>query len=118
MGPRSPRSATSTITPREGPSDGVPGTPVKDERDGLAAYLLPQQDAFRAVSFGLTDEQAGRARRCRGDAVAQAVAAAGVTLLTQVGRWAVPDANRAHRPVNRTRSPATRQRTVPPRAES
>jgi hypothetical protein len=32
--------------------------PVKDERDALAAYLHQQQDAFRAVIFGLTDEQA------------------------------------------------------------
>jgi hypothetical protein len=33
--------------------------PVVDERDALAAYLLQQQDAFRAVVHGLTDEQAG-----------------------------------------------------------
>ncbi|NYG60608.1 hypothetical protein BJ980_003531 [Nocardioides daedukensis] len=33
--------------------------PVIDERDGLRAYLIQQQDAFRAVIFGLTDEQAG-----------------------------------------------------------
>ena len=35
--------------------------PVTDERDALAAYLHQQQDAFRAVIFGLTDEQAGLA---------------------------------------------------------
>ncbi len=35
--------------------------PVTDERDALAAYLHQQQDAFRAVVFGLTDEQAGLA---------------------------------------------------------
>jgi hypothetical protein len=35
--------------------------PVVDERDGLAAYLLQQHDAFRAAAFGLTDEQAGLA---------------------------------------------------------
>jgi Protein of unknown function (DUF664) len=33
--------------------------PVADERDALAAYLTQQQDAFRAVVHGLTDEQAG-----------------------------------------------------------
>jgi hypothetical protein len=33
--------------------------PVKDEREGLSAYLHQQQDAFRAAIFGLTDEQAG-----------------------------------------------------------
>jgi hypothetical protein len=33
--------------------------PVTDERDGLAAYLVQQQDAYRAAIFGLTDEQAG-----------------------------------------------------------
>src|SRR3546814_19494237 len=33
--------------------------PVIDERDGLRAYVIQQQDAFRAVIFGLTDEQAG-----------------------------------------------------------
>jgi uncharacterized damage-inducible protein DinB len=32
--------------------------PVADERAGLAAYLHQQQDAFRAVTHGLTDEQA------------------------------------------------------------
>jgi hypothetical protein len=35
--------------------------PVTDERDALAAYLHQQQDAFRAVIYGLTDEQAGLA---------------------------------------------------------
>jgi hypothetical protein len=35
--------------------------PVSDEREGLAAYVAQQLDAFRAVAFGLTDEQA-RAR--------------------------------------------------------
>lgn len=35
--------------------------PVTDERHALAAYLHQQQDAFRAVAFGLTDEQAGLA---------------------------------------------------------
>jgi hypothetical protein len=33
--------------------------PVADEREGLTAYLIQQQDAFRAAIFGLTDEQAG-----------------------------------------------------------
>lgn len=33
--------------------------PVLDERSALVAYLHQQQDAFRAVSHGLTDEQAG-----------------------------------------------------------
>ena len=32
--------------------------PVTDERDGLAAYVAQQLDAFRAVAHGLTDEQA------------------------------------------------------------
>ncbi|MGH3414465.1 MAG: DinB family protein [Marmoricola sp.] len=32
--------------------------PVADERDGLVAYLAQQLDAFRALAFGLTDEQA------------------------------------------------------------
>ncbi|MDX6326403.1 MAG: hypothetical protein QOK15_2757 [Nocardioidaceae bacterium] len=35
--------------------------PVDDEREGLAGYLAQQQDAFRCVVFGLTDEQAGLA---------------------------------------------------------
>jgi uncharacterized damage-inducible protein DinB len=35
--------------------------PVADERSALRAYLLQQQDAFRAVSYGLTDQQAGQA---------------------------------------------------------
>lgn len=35
--------------------------PVADERAALAAFLRQQQDAFRAVIHGLTDEQAGRA---------------------------------------------------------
>jgi hypothetical protein len=34
--------------------------PVTDERDALAAYVAQQQDAFRAVIYGLTDEQAGQ----------------------------------------------------------
>jgi hypothetical protein len=33
--------------------------PVADERAGLAGFLAQQQDAFRCVVFGLTDEQAG-----------------------------------------------------------
>jgi hypothetical protein len=33
--------------------------PVADELDALAAYLAQQQDAFRSVVHGLTDEQAG-----------------------------------------------------------
>jgi hypothetical protein len=37
--------------------------PVSDEREGLAAYLAQQQDAFRCVIYGLTDEQAGLTRR-------------------------------------------------------
>ena len=32
--------------------------PVATERDGLVAYVAQQLDAFRAVSYGLTDEQA------------------------------------------------------------
>lgn len=32
--------------------------PVHDEREALAAYLLQQQDAFRAAIFGLTDQEA------------------------------------------------------------
>ncbi len=32
--------------------------PVTDERSALLAYLVQQQDAFRAAAFGLTDEQA------------------------------------------------------------
>lgn len=32
--------------------------PVADERTGLKEYLAAQQHAFRAVAFGLTDEQA------------------------------------------------------------
>lgn len=35
--------------------------PVSDERSALAAFLLQQQDAFRAAIFGLTDQQAGTA---------------------------------------------------------
>ena len=35
--------------------------PVADERAALHAYHVQQQDAFRAVTFGLRDEQAGRA---------------------------------------------------------
>jgi hypothetical protein len=35
--------------------------PVTDERSALVAYLVQQQDAFRAAIFGLSDEQAGRA---------------------------------------------------------
>jgi hypothetical protein len=33
--------------------------PVFDERSALVAYLVQQQDAFRAVVYGLTDSQAG-----------------------------------------------------------
>ena len=33
--------------------------PVSDERSALVAYLVQQQDAFRAAVFGLTDSQAG-----------------------------------------------------------
>lgn len=33
--------------------------PAPDERSALAGFLGQQQDAFRAVAFGLTDEQAG-----------------------------------------------------------
>ena len=32
--------------------------PVADERDGLVAYVAQQLDAFRALGYGLTDEQA------------------------------------------------------------
>lgn len=32
--------------------------PVTSEKDGLNAYIAQQLDAFRAVAFGLTDEQA------------------------------------------------------------
>ena len=32
--------------------------PVTSEKDGLTAYIAQQLDAFRAVAFGLTDEQA------------------------------------------------------------
>jgi hypothetical protein len=32
--------------------------PVVSERDGLVAYVAQQLDAFRAVAYGLTDEQA------------------------------------------------------------
>lgn len=32
--------------------------PVTDERDGLRVYLTAQQEAFRIVTVGLTDEQA------------------------------------------------------------
>lgn len=35
--------------------------PVSDERDALVAYVHQQQDAFRAVTFGITAEQASRA---------------------------------------------------------
>lgn len=35
--------------------------PVSDERDALVSYVHQQQDAFRAVTFGLTAEQASRA---------------------------------------------------------
>lgn len=35
--------------------------PVSDERSALRAYLVQQQDAFRAASYGLTDQQAGQA---------------------------------------------------------
>lgn len=35
--------------------------PVPDERSALVAYLRQQQDAFRYVLFGTTDEQAGLA---------------------------------------------------------
>jgi hypothetical protein len=34
---------------------------VTDERSALHAYLVQQQDAFRAAAYGLTDDQAGRA---------------------------------------------------------
>lgn len=33
--------------------------PVVDERGAIAAFLRQQQDAFRAVAYGLTDTQAG-----------------------------------------------------------
>ncbi len=33
--------------------------PVADERSAIAAFLRQQQDAFRAVAYGLTDTQAG-----------------------------------------------------------
>jgi len=33
---------------------------VTDERDALAVYIAQQQDAFRSVIHGLTDEEAGR----------------------------------------------------------
>lgn len=33
--------------------------PVNDEREALRAYVVQQQDAFRAAVFGLTDAQAG-----------------------------------------------------------
>ena len=33
--------------------------PVFDERSALVAYLVQQQDAFRAVVYGLSDSQAG-----------------------------------------------------------
>jgi hypothetical protein len=38
----------------------MPGTvrPVRDERDGLLAYLAQQRDALRFAVHGLTDEQA------------------------------------------------------------
>ena len=32
--------------------------PVADERAGLKEYVAAQQYAFRAIAFGLTDEQA------------------------------------------------------------
>ena len=32
--------------------------PIADERAGLKEYVAAQQYAFRAVAFGLTDEQA------------------------------------------------------------
>lgn len=32
--------------------------PVTDERSALTAYLIQQQDAFRSVIYGLSDEQA------------------------------------------------------------
>lgn len=35
--------------------------PVTDERSALVAYLVQQQDAFRAAAYGLTDAQAGLA---------------------------------------------------------
>jgi hypothetical protein len=35
--------------------------PVADERSALVAYLVQQQDAFRAAAYGLTDAQAGAA---------------------------------------------------------
>lgn len=35
--------------------------PVATEKDALHAFVLQQQDAFRAAIYGLTDEQAGRA---------------------------------------------------------
>jgi hypothetical protein len=35
--------------------------PVTDERSALHAYLVQQQDAFRAATYGLSDSQAGRA---------------------------------------------------------
>ena len=35
--------------------------PVTDERSALRAYLVQQQDAFRAVAYGLSDHQAGLA---------------------------------------------------------
>lgn len=34
--------------------------PVADERQALRNYLLQQQYAFRALAFGLTDDQARR----------------------------------------------------------
>jgi uncharacterized damage-inducible protein DinB len=36
---------------------GMP-PPIADERAGLKEYLAAQQHAFRAIAFGLTDEQA------------------------------------------------------------
>ncbi|WP_203338016.1 DinB family protein [Nocardioides limicola] len=38
----------------------VPAPPVTDERSALRTYLLQQQDAFRAVVFGLDHEALGR----------------------------------------------------------
>ena len=35
--------------------------PVSDERSALVAYLVQQQDAFRAAIYGLSDAQAGLA---------------------------------------------------------
>src|SRR3954454_15771867 len=60
MEPRSPCSVIFTCTPTMRRRTEMPAMPppVADERQALRDYLFQQQHAYRALAFGLTDEQA------------------------------------------------------------